>query len=187
MAIKKQRKNNQLKIKENLENIRRKKFCPSSLSVFSWFWKTNITRKGENTSGASTIAAGIFLTSFSSTSPLQSFPSQLYSTIPNPHFSTLHRVDFFHFSPVPYLNLITMSVRGTDSWHKVRSKCARTTFAEKSLREQRNESAQGILYGSPLFLPAVFSTPSETWKRYEAVIALKWTWVTQEPPLPYAE
>lgn len=36
---------------------------------------------------------------------------------------------------------------------------------EKSPREQRNESAQGILHGSfPLFLPAVFPTPSDPFR-----------------------
>lgn len=124
---------------------------------------------------------------------ISSFAALSTSAIPPLRFSTLHQVGFFSFaSPLFKFNYHVGEGRrflARPDYDKTKSKCARATLVaswKKSPREQRNEGAQRILRGSPFFLPAVSPSPPGL-VRHEAVIALKWTWVTQETPLPYAE
>lgn len=57
-------------------------------------------------------------------------------------------------------------------------------IGRKSPREQRNASAHKE---SAVDSPADLGIPCCLASRHEAVIALKWTWVTRRPPLPHAE
>lgn len=164
-ASKTQRKSNKLVRPKKMPKMHGgslKKFCPLLLSAFSWFHKTRKEKKCEWR--AVTIAtADIFQTSSSSihvAASISSFAALSTSTIPTLRFFTLRQVNFF--SLASYLNLITTSVRGTDSSHDlmatIRSKCA----TWKNPREDKETKARKDSFmESPLFLPAVFRIPLE--------------------------
>lgn len=87
-----------------------KKFCPPSLSVFSWFSKNG--RKQECEWRA--VAPGIFQISSPSTRVATSIRS--FAAYPHRPFRVFIK-STFPLSSVPYLNLITMSAEGADSSH----------------------------------------------------------------------